>query len=256
MSSEHTYFIPLLPVWKKRAESGDSSLTEKVESLEKLPKINILTMETNYGLPTSARTLISHGGYKIYLSLCDTGESIFSIRDIKSNNLDESGRATPFLFLAVGTTEADKQVLEKLAAYAVSHTKAFSSNLADLFQYDNKCNGISFNLKGLNNLIESIARNHSNSFTTRSGNVTVELKNGEISLLVLPEGIDKTTAIKEQNLKDKRVRFLKMANSGSSSDCYLEDDNSPISNKMLLYGIGGAIIIAVCCILWYIFNNN
>lgn len=252
-STEYSYYIPLLPIWKKRAESGDSSLTEKIESLEKLPKINILTKEISYGLPSAAKTLISHGGYRIYLSLCDTGESIFSIRDIKSNDIDESGRATPFLFMAVGTTDADRRVLEKLTAYAISHTKEFSSNIANCFQYDNKVNGLSFNLKALNNLIEKISNEHSNSFTTPSGKATVELKEGEASLLVLPEGIDKARAIKEQNLQGKKVKFVKISSSGKAET--ERDITSILGDKKPIIIIIG-IIIAAIYILWQLFSNN
>ena len=112
--------------------------------MEKLPAINLLTIDSSYGLPKSALTLISHAGYKVYLSLLSTGESVFSIRDIDSNVKDESGRSIPFLLLIVGTTEAERIVLEKLAAYAVSHIDEISKKIADLFSYNAEVNGIEF----------------------------------------------------------------------------------------------------------------
>lgn len=140
MTSESTFYLPLLPVWKKKAEAGDVSLAEKIESLEKLPKIKILTIDSNYGLSKSAFTLISHAGYKVYLSKLSSGESIFAIRDIDSNSKDESGRSIPFLLLVVGDTDSDRIVLEKMAAYAVSHIDEISKKIADLFSYNAKYN--------------------------------------------------------------------------------------------------------------------
>ena len=101
-STEYSYYIPLLPIWKKRAESGDSSLTEKIESLEKLPKINILTKETSYGLPSAAKTLISHGGYRIYLvaeneAATTTGTSMTKdslMRMVHARSLDSGNLST------------------------------------------------------------------------------------------------------------------------------------------------------------------
>lgn len=211
MSSKSTFFLPLLPVWKKKAEAGDVSLAEKMESLEKLSKIKILTVDSNYGLPNSALTLISHAGYKVYLSLLSTGESIFAIRDINSNSKDESGRSIPFLLLVVGTTDADRIVLEKLAAYSVSHIDEVSEKIANLFSYNATVNGIEFSLHTLNELIKDISAKSSNKFTTLTRDVVVDLKKREIGLFAIPDGLDKAIAIKEQNLKDKNVHFVMMS---------------------------------------------
>lgn len=211
MSSESTFFLPLLPVWKKKAEAGDLSMVEKIESLEKLSKINILTLDANYGLPNSALTLITHAGYKVYLSMLATGESIFAIRDINSNNKDESGRSIPFLLLVVGTTDVDRIILEKLAAYAASHIDEISKKIANLFSYNPTVNGIEFSLHTLNELIKDISAKNNNTFMTLTRDVVVDLKKNEIALFAIPEGLDKTIAIKEQNLKGKNVKFVMMS---------------------------------------------
>ena len=211
MSSESTFFLPLLPVWKKKAEAGDLSMVEKIESLEKLSKINILTLDANYGLPNSALTLITHAGYKVYLSMLATGESIFAIRDINSNNKDESGRSIPFLLLVVGTTDVDRIILEKLAAYAASHIDEISKKIADLFSYNAEVNGIEFKLQDLNGLIEKISAKCDNTFMTLTRDVVIDLKKNEVALFAIPEGLDKSVAIREQNLKGKRVNFVMMS---------------------------------------------
>lgn len=211
MSSESTFYLPLLPIWKKKAVAGDLSLVEKIKVLEKLPAINLLTIDSSYGLPKSALTLISHAGYKVYLSLLSTGESVFSIRDIDSNVKDESGRSIPFLLLVVGTTDADRIVLEKLAAYAVSHIDEISKKIADLFSYNAEVNGIEFKLQGLNGLIEKISAKCDNTFMTLTRDVVIDLKKNEVALFAIPEGLDKSVAIREQNLKGKRVNFVMMS---------------------------------------------
>lgn len=210
MTSESTFYLPLLPVWKKKAEVGDVSLAEKIESLEKLPKIKILTIDSNYGLPKSAFTLISHAGYKVYLSKLSSGESIFAIRDIDSNSKDESGRLIPFLLLVVGDTDSDRIVLEKMAAYAVSHIDDISRKISNLFSYNPTVNGVEFSLHTLNELIKEISTKNNNTFMTLTKDVVVDLNKKEIALFAIPEGLDKTIAIREQNLKGKNVNFVMM----------------------------------------------
>lgn len=211
MAFESTFFLPLLPVWKKKAAAGDVSLIEKIKSLEKFPKIEILTLNAKNGLPNSALTLISHAGYKVYLSMLSTGESIFAIRDMNSNSKDESGREIPFLLLVVGTTDDDRIVLEKLATYAVSHIDEISKKIANLFSYNATVNGLEFSLHTLNELIKDISTKSSNTFMTLTRDVVIELKKNEIALFAIPEGLDRTIAVREQNLKGKNVNFIMMS---------------------------------------------
>ena len=211
MTAESTFFLPLLPVWKKKTAAGDLCMAEKIESLEKLPKINILTIERKYGLPDTALTLVSHAGYKVYLSMLSTGESIFAIRDINSNSKDESGRSIPFLLLVVGTTDADRVVLEKLAVYSVSHVDEISKKIADLFNYNATVNGLEFSLHTLNELIKDISAKGSNTFMTLTKDIVVDLKKDEVALFAIPEGLNRAIAIKEQNLKGKNVNFVMMS---------------------------------------------
>ena len=208
MSANSTFFLPLLPVWKKKVVAGDVTLAEKVEMLEKLPKINLITIDSNYGLPKPAVTLISHAGYKVYFSSLAAGESIFAIRDIDSRSSDESGRAIPFLLLVVGTTNSDRIALEKLAAYTVSHIDEMSEKFADLFSYNATVNGIEFNLQALNTLIDAVSTKSDNSFMTLSGRIVVDSRKHEVALFAIPEGLNKQISTNEQNLKGKKVNFV------------------------------------------------
>jgi hypothetical protein len=55
MKTDKTYFLPLLPIWKKKASAGDSDLAAKVKSLEALTSIKIVTRDESYGLPKVLR---------------------------------------------------------------------------------------------------------------------------------------------------------------------------------------------------------
>lgn len=272
MSYESTFFLPLLPVWKKKAEAGDVSLAEKIESLEKLPKIKILTVDSNYGLPKSAFTLISHAGYKVYLSKLSSGESIFAIRDIDSNSKDESGRSIPFLLLVVGDTDSDRIVLEKMAAYAASHIDEISKKIANLFSYNPTVNGVEFSLHALNGLIKDISDKNNNTFMTLTKDIVVDLKKNEVALFAIPEGLDKTIAIREQNLKGKNVNFVMMEeiiplDNQTKMKSMLESRqkyrNSVISSwktklaskRVRCILIGGAIIAVVAIAAYMLYNK-
>lgn len=272
MSYESTFFLPLLPVWKKKAEAGNVSLAEKIESLEKLPKIKILTVDSNYGLPKSAFTLISHAGYKVYLSKLSSGESIFAIRDIDSNSKDESGRSIPFLLLVVGDTDSDRIVLEKMAAYAVSHIDDISRKISNLFSYNPTVNGVEFSLHALNGLIKDISDKNNNTFMTLTKDIVVDLKKNEVALFAIPEGLDKTIAIREQNLKGKNVNFVMMEeiiplDNQTKMKSMLESRqkyrNSVISSwktklaskRVRCILIGGAIIAVVAIAAYMLYNK-
>lgn len=210
MKADKTYFLPLLPVWKKKALTGDKELAKKVEVLETLPLIKIVTKDDSHGLPQNAKALFSHGGYKVMLTSSNTGETIFAIRDIESSSKDETGRTIPFLLVIVGTSEIDKVLLEKVAAYASSHLDSFSKKISSLFSYDSEKNGLAFALSTLTAYINKIAEQSNNSLLTMDGEVLLESKRADVPLLILPEGIDKSLAIQEQGLSGKRVNIVNL----------------------------------------------
>lgn len=205
MSSTETYYLPLLAIWKKKANSGDSEAESKVRSVENLPKIQLLSSKDSFDLPEDAELLFSHGGYKVILTTGSKGESIFAIRDIESDVKDESGRTMPFLLIIVGTTPDDARILEKVTAYASSHLDSFSKKISSLFFYDADINGVVFKLADMESIVRKIDNEGNNSLLTLDGVKTIESKRGAVSLLVLPEGLSKDLAMTEQGLKGKSV---------------------------------------------------
>ena len=252
MNDTATYFFPLLSVWKKRAADGDVDCAERLKGLDGLPKIQILTAEANYGLPAMADIMISHGGYKILNVVSDKGESIFAIRDVESRSYDESGRSIPFTFLIVGDTAEDMKVLEKVAAYAASHLETFSEELAAYFFYEAKKNGIAFNLSSMTKLIGRIVSINGNTIPVLKGEFAVRSKAGEVSLLLLPDGITKDRAVREQNLTNKKVKMIEredvipldnQQHMLNSLQRIQQAKNAILTDKRILWLIGGAFVM-------------
>lgn len=252
MNSKETYYLPLLAIWKKKANSGDREAETKVNSAEKLPKIQLLSSKDSFGLPKEAELMFSHGGYKIIFTAGANGESIFAIRDIESDAKDESGRKIPFLLTIVGTTPEDAEALEKVAAYAGSHLDSFSKEISSLFSYDGDMNGVVFKLADMESIVRRISAKENNSLLTIDGEKVVESKCGTVSLLVLPEGISKDTAIAEQGLKGKHVmsvpieQILPLDNQKKLVATLKSIRNvrgSIFTDRRVQYIVGGAVIL-------------
>lgn len=212
MTETQSYFFPLMAIWKKNAKAGDKTCAERVEALEKLPSIKIITNDNSRGLPESAKSLFSHGGYKLILTAASSGEYIFAIRDIDGDAKDDAGRSTPFLLVVVGTSDNDKLQLEKIAAYAASHLETFSKKISVLFKYDAEKNGVSFDIASLTTYLNKISKESGKSLLTLDGEVIVDYSHKDTPLLVLPEGIDKAITATEQNLSGKKVKFVCIEN--------------------------------------------
>ena len=61
---EATYYLPLLPLLEERAKT-DEDAAKLFDQQKDLPKIQQLSAEQPFNLPTSARVLFSHAGYKL-----------------------------------------------------------------------------------------------------------------------------------------------------------------------------------------------
>lgn len=260
MKADKTYFLPLLPVWKKKAQAGDKDMASRVQSLEHLPMIKIVTVDDNHGLPRSAKVLFSHGGYKVMLTASESGETIFAIRDIETSSKDESGRTIPFLLVITGSSDNEKKMLERVAAYASSHLETFSKKVSVLFSYDSNKNGISFDLAALTAYINKISQQSNNSLLTMRGEFVIEGNKADVPLLIVPEGINKNLAIQEQGLSGKKVNTIDLLDiipldnhdklvailkrSGHRTQ------TSIFSDKRVLYLLGGVALIGF--ILGYI----
>lgn len=260
MKEDKTYFLPLLPVWKKKAQAGDKVLALRVQSLEHLPMIKIVTADDNYDLPRSAKTLFSHGGYKVILKTSGGGETIFAIRDIESSSKDESGRTIPFLLVITGSSDNEKKILEKVAAFASSHLETFSKKISGLFSYDSTKNGISFDLARLTTYIDKISQQANNTLWTMQSEVVIEGNKADVPLLIVPEGISKSLAIQEQELLGKKVNAIDLLDIipldnydkfvALLTRCDYQPRTLIFSDKRALYLLGGAALIGF--ILGYI----
>lgn len=214
MKEDATYFLPLLPVMKKKAEA-DSSLNTKINELEKLPKIEILSNKNTKGLPDEALSMISHGGYKVMLRNTISGEHILAFREIPCVEKDENGRTIPFMILMVGE---DSDHLDVLTTYFISHIKEIERELSKLFYYDPEKNGVAFNIADMNKLVTRIRKSSCPLVLTTDKCMRITLQPG-LSYLVIKDGLPITTAIQEQNLQREKV------------DALYESDIVPLDNK-------------------------
>lgn len=211
MTGSDTYFLPLLPVWKKKAENNsDTALLEKVNILSKLPLIQILTEKESYNLPEDANIVFSHGGYKILFKNCCTGESILSIRDVEGLSRDEAGRPIPFLLAITGKNEEDKMILNKLCAYMASNLKTTGLKLSALFEYDAEKNGLCFHLEEFNNWINQVVGLSSGIINTVRKDYIIDICATGVNILIIPDGITRDLAIKEQFLQEQKVLSLSL----------------------------------------------
>ena len=227
MKEEKTYFLPLLPVLRKRAkENDDNELAERINQLESLPSIKILRNDETYGFPTEANNVISHGAYKIIYYGLQSGEYVLAIRDIAGEAKDESGRTIPFLIAIVGD---DKTVLDKLCSYMISDMNSTEEFMSQLFKYDVDKNGICFRLQDFNNWRNKIIATINTSIVDVSNNK---------AFVLIPDGLSKNIAIKEQSLQNKKVQGIML----SELESFINDGDSIKANKK-------QIVIAVAAIL-------
>lgn len=252
MNEDKTYFLPLLNIWKKKAQAGDKEMASRLQSLETLPMIKLVTGDDNCDLPESAKILFSHGGYKIILTTSESGETIFAIRDVESSSKDESGRTIPFLLVIVGSSDTEKNTLEKFAAYASSHLDSFSQKISGLFSYDSTKNGISFELATLTAYVDKISQKSTNSLLTMRGEVVIGGRI-DVPLMIVPEGLSSTIAIQEQGLSGKKVNIVNLLDVVPLDNheklvaiikrCGLQKKTSIFSDKKTLYFLAGATLI-------------
>ena len=202
---EATYYIPLLPIWEKRAEEkNDTTLKQKTEQLRQLPSIKILDETNSYGMPSAGNILFSHGGYKLIYEHLEGEVYALSVRDIESCDKDETGRDTPFLFAITADTPDDTQKLNKLAAYAANNLATFSKAISSSIGYDVEKNGLRFDLAALNEHFNKIiAKQTSCDVTTAEKDITISAKKNSVQLLVIPDGIPEERVTKELNLTGK-----------------------------------------------------
>lgn len=222
MKEEEVFFLPLLPVWRKRAEkNNDKELADKVETLEQLPSIKILRENNSYDFPEDANVVISHGAFKILLKSCNDGKNVLCFRDIENDEKDENGRSIPYLIAITGDTDEDKAALHILCTYMAMNVKTTGGVFSELFSYDAEKNGVSFKLARLNKWVDStlLAVEEAAIETVDNKYMPAE----KDALLVLPNGITREKALSEQELKDSSTYTI------SIDDIIPQDDSAKLS---------------------------
>lgn len=144
-----TFYLPLLPSIKQKADSGDKAMQEKFEKLDALAKIELLTKDCRYGLPVAADSLITHSGYKVIYMHLESDKHIIVLRDIQGKGADENGRAIPFLLAIMCDAASDAPTMDKLATYLTCNTQTSDNKFVEFLHYDVNANGLCFELKAI-----------------------------------------------------------------------------------------------------------
>lgn len=208
-AEERTYYLPLIDFWKEQVANGDKKNEKRLIESEKVKKIAILSADESFGLPEDAAPMFSHGAYKLIYKVADTGEGMFAIRDITCDTKDENGRSIPFLLAVVADTEADRNTLECIAAYAAMHLSSFCETLSHLFEYDPQFNGLAFRIGQMNKLMKKVKTERKSDVESIEGVVNLhKTAQGQVGLLLVPKGITPEKAAEEQNVGQKSGRIL------------------------------------------------
>ncbi len=262
---EATYYLPLLPVLEERAEN-DAEAAKQVECLRKLPAIKQLSSNSTYGLPSPARTLFSHGGYKFIYKHLEDGCHAMALRNIADNGKDEHGRSVPFMFVIMGDSAEDIKALDVIATYIAANISTVEEMLPQFLYMDVEKNGLKFELAKFNSWLDDVlAKRTSTTLPTVNGGVEVHAKPDTVALLVLPQGISAETAITEQKItshefpcisetdilsKDNPEQLVKLALSLADELKEERKRNGTFRKGIVAAGISGLFVgalIAGCC---------
>ena len=207
---EASYYLPLLPVWEKRAqEKADLALQKKVDELKKQPSIKVMDEKQSFGMPKAGNALFSHGGYKLIYRHLEGDIFALAVRDIPSSSKDESGREIPFLFIITSDNPEDTHKLNMLAAYAATNMTTFSNVISSMLGYDVEKNGLRFDIAALNIWIDKVTKTHkSEEIPTMEKELDISARKGAVSLLLIPDGVPSQTAISEQGLTGNNIMLV------------------------------------------------
>ncbi len=150
---EYTFFLPLLPIWRSGAKP---EYADKLKQAEDLQQIAVVSKDNNFGFPTQAKNLFSHGGYRVIYLTLSNGNTCFCVRDIINGTKDEENRDIPFNILITASGDDDIKRLDAYALYSLSHVKELYDSLAPLFSYDYKVNGIRFNIAQISKALNDV----------------------------------------------------------------------------------------------------
>lgn len=263
MTESDTYYLPLLDIWKEQVANGNNKNATRLTEAEKVKLIPILTADESYGLPDEAAPLFSHGAYKLLHKVASTSEGLFAIRDIPCAMKDDNGRSIPFLLVVVADTDSDRKQLECIAAYAASHLASFCSATSHFFGYDPKFNGVVFHLGRMNELMEKAAAESTGEVETVGGLLNLrDTAPGETGLLLMPDGISRERAVKEQKISLRKGRIIPVSSIIPIDDADAAKRIRTITatatrNRRIAQIAAGAGISAViiALIIWYMTRN-
>ena len=145
-NSVPVYYLPLLPIIKRRNNPDDYI---KIKEQECLPKIEIITNSDSKGFPPQCNSLFSHGAYNLIYECLDSGEHVLAIRGIESSTKDEDGRSIPFNLLFVTDNECDLVFLDSTAYYCSHNFLNLSNELSETIVYDTKVNGLRADIQNI-----------------------------------------------------------------------------------------------------------
>ena len=224
------YYLPLLGVYEASLrESHDPDMETQVMKLKELPPIKALSDQTvEYNYPTQARTMVSHGGYKLMLRADRNDRAILSVRDIAGTK-DPEGRSAPFCFMFVANTENDADKLVVAAAYLKEHLSDFEAFVATSFVNDFDVNGLRFDLGRFNVQFQKMA-----SYTETELPANAYKK--RIPLLILPNGFDLKIALAEQQIAKSDLHLVYDINGKELYRYSPMEDWSPYGSPYTSYG--------------------
>lgn len=194
IKSDYTYFLPLLPVWRKAAKP---EYADKVKLADGLNLIEIVSRTETFGFPVEVKNLFSHGGYRMIYRTLGNGDTCLAVRDIVNGTKDEENRDTPYTILIVaGGSDVPK--LDAFAIRALESPSEVYQTLAALFAYDHNVNGISFAIGCLNREIE----------TAPPLRGDIEHASGKVVFMMLDTIGLKEKALKELDLAPRQVELF------------------------------------------------
>ncbi len=196
--SKSAYYLPLLPIMKKR---GIPEEKQKIEELEKLDKIQIITKDETYDLPYNCKSLFSHGGYIIMYRTFNDSSVCLAIRNLSSSMKDEEGRSAPFTLLFVADTPTDVRLLDNVATYCLDHSQDLNNILSPAIVYDVTVNGLRADLFKIYDWI--ISCQESEQFIHVSGVIDYVMLSTLSSLSIV---------LKEHNIDDKMINAVVLQN--------------------------------------------
>lgn len=189
------YFLPLLTVHELSLSENpdDAELRNQIEHQRSLPKLIALSDKTiEYNYPKQARTLMSHGGYKVLYRSIGCSQYVLAIRDIAGSK-DIYGRQTPFNMMLIGDDQKDLKEMDIIAEYIRNNISSFESAVGSIFIDDIKENGLRCDIGKLRDKLNEIIENGSPLII--DGNMKPSVR-----MLVIPNISMLNSAIKEQNI--------------------------------------------------------